>query len=302
MTIVLQIIEISQAVLDSFAIVSILLYCCINESTFVKIGNCLIHLECALCRLKQPLYWKHISHVLFLAYLFNFSLFVSVFVTDIISLNSPVSSFGYILPVIFVSFCFTQYFSALSLTNAISININCAIQDFCRSKFGDITLNTLFETRHVFVSYSKIHLVVRIRDVHGQLCDIISEISRFYSLPILITLSLISYILLYNVYYLFETITIQNVGVDYMIIVYTLLWIISMLYPLGLLTSKATKVRNEVEKTENLVHTLLNCTIDRQTKVELKQFSLQLLHRKIKSTANQYFTLNNTPFNRYWVQ
>lgn len=201
-----------------------------------------------------------------------------------------------------MSFCFTQYFSALSLTNAISININCAIQDFCRSKFGDITLNTLFETRHVFVSYSKIHLVVRIRDVHGQLCDIISEISRFYSLPILITLSLISYILLYNVYYLFETITIQNVGVDYMIIVYTLLWIISMLYPLGLLTSKATKVRNEVEKTENLVHTLLNCTIDRQTKVELKQFSLQLLHRKIKSTANQYFTLNNTPFNRYWVQ
>lgn len=129
--------------LSSFAIFSILLYYCINKSTFVKIGNYLIHLEGALCRLKQPLNWKHISYVLFFVYLFNFSLFVSVFVTDIISLNSPVSSFGSILPAIFVIFCFIQYFSALSLTNAISININCAIQDFCRSKFGDITPNTL---------------------------------------------------------------------------------------------------------------------------------------------------------------
>lgn len=232
--------------LGSFAIFSILLYYCINESTFLKIGNYLIHLEGALCRLKQPLNWKHISYVLSFVYLFNFSLFVSVFVTDIISFNSPVSSFGSILPAILVSFCFIQYFSALSLTNAISININCAIQDFYRSKFGDITLNTLFETRHVFVSYSKIHFVVRIRDVHGQLCDITNEISRFYSLPILITLSLIFYILLYNVYYLFEPITVRNVGVDYVIIVNTLLWIISMLYPLGLLTSKAAKVTNEV--------------------------------------------------------
>lgn len=160
MTIVTQIIEISQAVLGSFVFFSILLYYCINESTFVKIGNYLIYLEGALCRLKQSLNWKHISYVLFFMYSFNFSLFVSVFVNDIISFNSPVSSFGSILPAIFVSFCFIQYFSALSLTNVISININCAIQDFCRSKFGDIIPNTLFETRHVFVSYTKIYLVV----------------------------------------------------------------------------------------------------------------------------------------------
>ncbi|XP_076476172.1 putative gustatory receptor 28b [Bombus vancouverensis nearcticus] len=69
-----------------------------------------------------------------------------------------------------------------------------------------------------------------------------------------------------------------------------------MLYLLGLLTFKAAKVTNEIEKAENLVHALLNCTIDRQIKVELEQFSLQLLHREIKFAANQYFTLNNTLF------
>ncbi|XP_011068140.1 PREDICTED: putative gustatory receptor 28b [Acromyrmex echinatior] len=49
-----------------------------------------------------------------------------------------------------------------------------------------------------------------------------------------------------------------------------------------------------MKKTGNIVHDLLNCTIGKETKVELKKFSLQLLHRKIQFTANGYFTLDNT--------
>ncbi|KYM88347.1 Putative gustatory receptor 28b [Atta colombica] len=48
-----------------------------------------------------------------------------------------------------------------------------------------------------------------------------------------------------------------------------------------------------MKKTGNIVHNLLNCTIGKETKAELK-FSLQLLHRKIQFTANGYFTLDNT--------
>ena len=76
-----------------------------------------------------------------------------------------------------------------------------------------------------------------------------------------------------------------------------------------------------MKKTGNIVHNLLNCTIGKETKAEvknkeinldktyletvfiitfiinmlqLKKFSLQLLHRKIQFTANRYFTLDNT--------
>ncbi|XP_018376936.1 PREDICTED: putative gustatory receptor 28b [Trachymyrmex cornetzi] len=49
-----------------------------------------------------------------------------------------------------------------------------------------------------------------------------------------------------------------------------------------------------MKKTSNIVHDLLNCAIGKETKGELKKFSLQLLHRKILFTANGYFTLDNT--------
>ncbi|KYM88346.1 Putative gustatory receptor 28b [Atta colombica] len=49
-----------------------------------------------------------------------------------------------------------------------------------------------------------------------------------------------------------------------------------------------------IKTTGNIVHDLLNCAIGKETKTELKKFSLQLLHRKIQFTANGYFILDNT--------
>ncbi|KYN09752.1 Putative gustatory receptor 28b [Trachymyrmex cornetzi] len=49
-----------------------------------------------------------------------------------------------------------------------------------------------------------------------------------------------------------------------------------------------------MKKTGNVVHDVLNCAIRKETKAELKEFSLQLLHREIQFTANGYFTLDNT--------
>ncbi|CAK9805667.1 Putative gustatory receptor 28b [Anthophora quadrimaculata] len=49
-----------------------------------------------------------------------------------------------------------------------------------------------------------------------------------------------------------------------------------------------------VERTGGIVHTLLNRVFDREIKTELERFSLQLLHRRIKFTANGYINLDNT--------
>ncbi|XP_018376932.1 PREDICTED: putative gustatory receptor 28b [Trachymyrmex cornetzi] len=49
-----------------------------------------------------------------------------------------------------------------------------------------------------------------------------------------------------------------------------------------------------MKKTGNIVHDILNCAIGKETKAELKKFSLQLIHRKIQFTASGYFTLDNT--------
>ncbi|EFN72924.1 Putative gustatory receptor 28b [Camponotus floridanus] len=49
-----------------------------------------------------------------------------------------------------------------------------------------------------------------------------------------------------------------------------------------------------MEKTGNIVHNVLSCAIGKEARSELKQFSLQILHRKIRFTANGYFTLDNS--------
>ncbi|XP_043525370.1 putative gustatory receptor 28a [Frieseomelitta varia] len=292
-TIITQIFEISQVLMGSFVISWILVFYCINEAAFVKVGNYIICLEGALCRLQKPLNWKHIFYVLFFIYLLLLGLFVALLITEIICFSNFISIIADILPITFMGFFFIQYFSLVTLTNAISVNVNCAIQDLGRAKFN----NTAFDqARHMFISSSKIHLVVQIRDIHDQLYDISNEISRIYSLPTLVALPFTFYVLLYNVYYLFELIAVQNVAANFLILINSLLWIICILYPLGLLTFKITKATNEIQKTGNLVHTLLKYTIDRQIKEELEQFSLQLLHRKIKFTANGYFTLDNMFF------
>lgn len=244
-TIVTQIFEISQALMGTFVISWILICYCINEAAFVKVGNYLICLEGALCRLQQPLNWKHIFYVLFFIHLLSLGLFVALLITEIISFDNFISIVADILPATFMGFFFLQYFSLVTLTNACSVNVNCAIQDLGRTKFNN-TVNTVDQTRHMFISSSKIHLVVQIRDIHDQLYDISNEISRIYSLPILVALPFTFYVLLYNVYYLFEPITVQNVAANFIILINSMLWIIFMLYPLGLLTSKITKATNEV--------------------------------------------------------
>ncbi|XP_017766044.1 PREDICTED: putative gustatory receptor 28b [Eufriesea mexicana] len=95
-------------------------------------------------------------------------------------------------------------------------------------------------------------------------------------------------------YYFFQPLMIRNETLNFLILINTLLWVILSLYPLALLTSNVTKVVNEVEKTGNIIHMLLNRTINEDMKVELEQFSLQLLHRKVRFTANGYFILDNT--------
>ncbi|CAL1688435.1 unnamed protein product [Lasius platythorax] len=49
-----------------------------------------------------------------------------------------------------------------------------------------------------------------------------------------------------------------------------------------------------MEKTGKVVHNILSCAIGKEAKSELKEFSLQILHRKIQFTANGYFTLDNS--------
>lgn len=292
-TIITNIIEIFLIILGCFVMISTLLFYCIFESVIIKIGNYLINTENLLRHLQQPLNRKHIFNVLFLICLFMLILFIILLITEIKNFNpGPIVLMANIVPLIFVSLLFIQYFFVLNLIYAIFVKLNCIIQNFCRSRYDDINLKVVNQTRCVFMSYSRIHLFIQIRDIYNHLCDISREVSHFYSFSILTALSFIFLVILYNSYYLFLLFVNE---LNFLLITNTIIWIMLPLSLLALLTSKVTKVINEVgrfkffffffennysrnltciflqiEKTGYIIHILLNCTIDRETKIEVK--------------------------------
>ncbi|XP_006622113.2 uncharacterized protein LOC102672728 [Apis dorsata] len=292
MTIIL---ETFQALLGSSVIILTLLSYCIFQSVITKIGNYLIRIEIILHRLQQPLNQKYIFNVLFFVCLFKLVIFVVLLITEIIYFKpEPITLLGNLIPTIFASLLFIQYFFVITLINEIFVKLNCIIQNFYQNRSDDFNSNILYQNRRIFMNCSRIHLLLQIRNIHDHLCNISREISQFYAFPTLIGLCFIFFTSLYIIYF-FLVAFLKNMNVDLMLTINGILWIILLLFPFGLLTSKITKIVNEIEKTGCIVHILLNCVIDRKVKKEVKSIILIFSLFYIKT----YSSSNNFHFNCY---
>ncbi|XP_026300573.1 putative gustatory receptor 28a [Apis mellifera] len=290
------ILETFQALLGSSVIILTLLSYCIFQSVIKEIGNYLIRIELILHRLQQPINQKYIFNLLFFVCLFKFIIFVALLFTEIIYFKpEPITLLGNLIPTIFAGLLFVQYFFVITLINEMFIKLNCIMQNFYQNRLDDFNSNILYQNRRIFLNCSRIHLLLQIRNIHDHLCNISREISQFYAFPTLTGLCFIFFTSLYIIYF-FLAIFLKNINVDLILVINGILWIILLLCPFGLLTSKITKIVNEIEKTGCIVHILLNCVIDQKVKKELKQFSFQLLHQKIIFSTNGYFTLDNKFF------
>ncbi|KZC10989.1 Putative gustatory receptor 28b [Dufourea novaeangliae] len=294
-TIITMSIEIFQGIYGSLMIFITLVCYCVNQSHVVRIGNYLIHVEEQLHRLHSPTHLHRVFWILIIVYFCQLVLFIAVLVTEHLAFHaSPLVWLMDIGPSSFASWILIQYFSVISLIDANFTRINNAIQNLCRSSHYDVYMKSLSQSRRLFVSSSTMEFLLQLRDIHNHLCDVSAEVSRFYSMPVLMSISYMFFTLLYNSYYLLEPVIVENTVLDVMSMVNTILWVIYIIYPLSLLTNKITSIVDKIQETGIFVQALLKCAIDPETKSELREFSLQLLHRRIKFTANGCFNLDNT--------
>lgn len=244
------IIETFQGLLGSSMIISTLLSYCIFQSVITKIGNYLIRIEIILHRLQQPLNQKYIFNVLFFICLFKLVLFVVLLITEIIYFKpEPITLLGNLIPTTFAGLLFIQYFFVITLINEIFVKLNCIMQNFYQNKTNDFNSNIMYQNRRIFMNYSRIHLLLKIRNIHNHLYNICREISQFYAFPTFIGLCFIFFTLLYITYFIL-VLFIKNTNVDLLLIINAILWIILLLFPFGLLISKITKMINEVNISE----------------------------------------------------
>nr|XP_034172644.1 putative gustatory receptor 28b [Osmia lignaria] len=294
-TIVAAVFGIVHGILGTVITFIILLWYCVNQSSFVKFGNSLVEILEELNRLRKPVNRKRIVFILLSIYLFELLLLLALVITDYVAYHShPISWMATIVPMGLVSWVFIQYYSVLIVLHVMYANLNKLIQNIYLYRIG--ASNCLHRYRRVFINSTGIQSLLNLRCIHAHLCDISVQVSQLYSLPILLGTFLLFLSLLYSVYFIFEQLMVDNVITETSIVLNNVIWTIFLLYPLGLLTTRVTKLETEIERTGDIVHTLLNYAIDREARTELKLFSLQLLHMQIKFTAIGYFVLDNTLF------
>ncbi|XP_024880056.1 putative gustatory receptor 28a isoform X1 [Temnothorax curvispinosus] len=291
-------IEVLQTVLGSLVICTILFIYCIDQKSLVRIANRLMDVEHemdCLYHLYQPLRRQHIFCAMIIVCILKVCLLILLLTTEILAFHTgPVSWLSDILPTFHVGWLLIQYFLLVTIIQADFADVNQAIQSLTRVGTPDLRPQSLYQTRRVVFSNSTVHQLLQLRDMHCHLCEISEDVSDFYSLPVLFGFTFLFLTLIYNGYYLFSPLLMTDNILEYETLSNTFIWLIFLIYPISLLTNRTTKILNEIGKTGNVIHGLLRCAIGKETKSELEEFSLQLLHRKIQFTANGYFTLDNS--------
>ncbi|GAB1864406.1 Gustatory receptor [Camponotus japonicus] len=290
------VIELVQTILGTIVICTILFFYCVDQKSFIRIINRLTDIEHEidhLYRLYSPLQRQRVLWTMILVCISNNCLLIVLLVSEVLAFHTtPVSWLTDILPTFHVGWMIIQYFMLVTIIQTDFIDVNRAIQTLSRTP--DLRPQSFYQTRRVIVSNSTVNQLLQLRDVHCNLCEISENVSDFYSLPILFGVTFLFLSLIYNGYYLLSPLLMSDEVLEYVVFSNTIVWLIYLTYPIFLLTNRITRIMNEMEKTGNIVHNVLSCAIGKEARSELKQFSLQILHRKIRFTANGYFTLDNS--------
>ncbi|KAL0107952.1 hypothetical protein PUN28_014895 [Cardiocondyla obscurior] len=291
-------IEVLQTVLGTLVICAILLAYSIDQRSLVRLANQLIEIEHEinrLCCMYRPLRRQRVLCNLAVVCVLNVCLIIVLLITENLAWGAgPISWLSDILPTFHVGWMLIQYFMLVTIIQANFAYVNQAIQNLTRVSTPDLRPQSLYQTRRVVVSNSTVHQLLQLRDMHCHLCEISEDISNFYSLPVLFGITFLFLTLIYNGYFFISPLLTADEMLEYKALINTIIWLLTLIYPISLLTNIITKILKEIGKTGSMLHNLLSYAIGKETKSELKQFSLQLLHRKIQFTANGYFVLDNS--------
>jgi len=249
-------IEILQTILGTIVMCMILLNYCIHQKRLVRIANWLVDIEHEIDHLYQtyyPLQRQRIRFTLIIASIMKISVLTTLLGTEIYAFHTgPISWLSDILPTFHVGWLMMQYFLLVTIIQADFTDVNHAIQSLSSINTPDLRPQSLFHqscpvpSRRIIVNNSVICQLLQLRDIHCHLCDICENISGFYSLPMLLAITFAFLTLIYNSYYLLFPLIISDEILQYDVFANTVFWLISLIYPIILLTNRISKILNEV--------------------------------------------------------
>ncbi|XP_066603073.1 putative gustatory receptor 28b isoform X2 [Prorops nasuta] len=289
-------IGVGQSILGCLCLSVIFLYYCWEQNSWIKIVNRALEIRYQLHKIDLPIEGHLFLTKTLLLVSFNVIIFLAVCITDYTAYSSnPVAWFTYLIPGFLIGWIYIQYYLIVSYLNTRLMQVNRAFLNMSRMNWTtECDAWSLQQTRRIFISSKSVKRLQQLKHIHEMLCEVCSKISDFYALPIIFGTSFLFFSLIYNAYYFITPFLRGTVKNDCLEIINIGLVLVSILYPLILVTLKNTETTKQFRKTGSITHKLLDSTIGEDIKKELKQFSLQLLHWKIEFTAYELFPFNSS--------
>ncbi|RLZ02140.1 Gustatory receptor 4 [Cephus cinctus] len=297
-TSLVQIIETTQAVCSIVVVTTAMFVYTVKQKTAVRIAGRIIQMDRILLRM-DDVFRDNISTWPSLCYfLGSVGLLVNHLTLEVIAFDEDVISlFAVTFPSFIIYWLMLQYIFVVNLIGRRFKATNRALRGLIpRSNvaadfYPGIPLNL---PGYVVANNSATGSIRKLQLVYMTLCEVCLEVSEYYGVPILLAITYCFYSLVYNAYYVLGPFVMSREEMEFLIVLNSISWVVILVSPIAVLAWSVTKTATEAKRTSGVVHKLLDSALSREAKIELKQFSLQLLHKNVSFSAFEFFTLDFT--------
>ncbi|XP_074115493.1 uncharacterized protein LOC141538095 isoform X2 [Cotesia typhae] len=262
----------------------------VHQRIIITVINKLMRIDKTLRRYSA--YLSTNSNVIFLILLTNFVLY-----------NCFIISLMCYYPVIVVPIR-----SVPSLISSLILMQYSMILDIFYKRFNNINLIILqlsgvdsnIELQKLFVSKVPLRKPIgsdidHLNRFHAELCDMCENVSKFYELPVLLTILYFSVSSIFVLYFIFIFLSSPLNRFQIFIYFSDAAWFSIVIFGFIVMTFSVNRVIKESKKTSFMVHSLLDrCTMDDKLENQLIEFSLGLLYRKVEFTACGIISLDGS--------
>lgn len=235
-----------ESVLHNTVLFVVWLAAAVKQKTAVKILNRLVSFDVVTFCRDEDSFSESSRWFFALGSSANVLVWTGLLFTEWWTYRAPVLTwFAIIVPTFFLTWFLMQYVFVVKLIEKRFRALNRAVlAESVDSSMGFQQRSPV--ARNALMNDSRGPKITTISRGHTNLYEIAMDTSDFYSLPILLTIAFVSYTALYNTYYI--TVPFFNeVEEDVLwIIVNCVFWVISVMFPVAMLTFGVTNVAREV--------------------------------------------------------
>ncbi|THK33154.1 gustatory and pheromone receptor 39a-like [Diachasma alloeum] len=224
----------------------------------------------------------------------NCTVWISIFVLEISVVDDWYKVWTpLLLPSMIMNWYIMQYIFMLVMIESRVGSVNRGFLMIAKRRLATFAYST---ARPAAMSERKMvnHFMI-LRRGHAILAGICRDLSAYYSFPILPTIAFLCCATIYDSYYLIVPLVVPSYYTSILEIANMICWLVMEMLPVVVLAVYVTRVLNEMEKTGSIVYNVLSqSALTYVAKNELAEFSVELLHRKVRFTAYGIFSLDGT--------